>query len=81
MVYLFNGPQLGFVGAQFESVIFEGNQVFNIGGGGVRGVRESPKGLYTNDTYSTCWVWVWENSGRVALFTVFAIVAKVLRSG
>ena len=49
VVYLFNGPQLDFVGAKLESVIFGGNQVVDIGGG-VHGVRESPNGLYTNDT-------------------------------
>ena len=49
MAYHFNGPQLEFVGANLESVVFGGNQVFNIGGG-VHGVRESPNGLYTNDT-------------------------------
>ena len=49
VVYLFNGPQLDFVGAKLVSVIFGGNQVVDIGGG-VHGVRESPNGLYTNDT-------------------------------
>ena len=49
MVYHFNGSQLEFVGARLESVVFGGYQVFNIGGG-VHGVRESPNGLYTNDT-------------------------------
>ena len=48
VVYLFNGPQLDFAGATFESVIFGGNQVGDIGG--AHGVRESPNGLYTNDT-------------------------------
>ena len=81
LVYHSNGPQVEFGGAKLESVVLGGYQVLNIGGGGVHGVRESPNGLYTNETYSPCWVWVWENSGRVALFTVFAIVAKVLRSG
>ena len=49
MVYHFNGPQLEFVGAKLESVAYGGCRVFNIGGG-VHGVRESPNGLYTNDT-------------------------------
>ena len=49
MVYFFNGPQLEFVGAKLESVIIEGNQFFNIGGG-VHGVRENPYELYSNDT-------------------------------
>ena len=49
MVYHFNGSRLEFVGARLESVVFGGYRVVNIGGG-VHGIRESPNGLYTNDT-------------------------------
>ena len=52
LVYHSNGPQVEFVGAklELESVVLGGYQVLNKGGGGVHGVRESPNGLYTNDT-------------------------------
>ena len=50
LVYHSNGPQVEFGGAKLESVVLGGYQVLNIGGGGVHGVRESPNGLYTNDT-------------------------------
>ena len=52
LVYHSSGPQVEFVGAklELESVVLGGYQVLNIGGGGVHGVRESPNGLYTNDT-------------------------------
>ena len=79
VVYLFNGPQLDFAGATLESVIFGGNQVGDIGG--AHGVRESPNGLYTNDTMRYLLGQGLGNSGRVALVTEFAIVSKVHMEG
>ena len=79
VVYLFSGPQLDFAGAKHESVIFGGNQVVDIGG--VHGVRESPNGLYTNDTMRYLLGQGLGNSGRVALVTEFAIVSKVHTAG
>ena len=83
LVYHSSGPQVEFVGAklELESVVLGGYQVLNIGGGGVHGVRESPNGLYTNDTMRYLLGQGLGNSGRVALFTVFAIVSKVPMNG